>query len=80
MDYVFENIENIYFVMPYIQGGELYTHLKKHKRFAEEVVKFYAIQIILGIGYLHDEGIVHRDLKLVSEGKERELRVFDGFI
>ena len=28
MDFVFQNSENIYFVMPYVQGGELYTHLK----------------------------------------------------
>lgn len=50
--------------MPYVQGGELYRLLKKNKRFPENVVKFYAIQIILGIEYLHNKGIIHRDLKL----------------
>lgn len=75
MDYVFQNIENIYFVMPYVKGGELYTHLTKSKRFPEEVVRFYATQIILGLGYLHNEGIVHRDLKL-----ENILIDEDGYI
>ena len=64
MDFVFQNIDNIYFVMPYVKGGELYAHLKKEKRFPEYAIKFYAVQIILGIGYLHEKGIIHRDMKL----------------
>lgn len=79
MDFVFQNVETIYFVMPYVQGGELYTHLKKNKRFPEEVVKFYAIQIILGLGYLHDKGIIHRDLKLenILIDEEGYLKIID---
>lgn len=75
MDFVFQNPDTIYFVLPYVQGGELYTHLKKNKRFPEEVVKFYTIQIIVGIGYLHGKGIVHRDLKL-----ENILMNEDGYL
>ena len=64
MDFVFQNDLRIYFVMPFVKGGELYLHFAKNKRFPEEAVKFYAIQIILAIGYLHEQGIAHRDLKL----------------
>lgn len=64
MDYVFQNDYRLYFVMPFIRGGELYKHFLKCKRFPEPKVKFYAAQIALAIGYLHKKDILHRDLKL----------------
>ena len=54
----------LYFVMPFIEGGELYKILKNEKKFKEDVVIFYAIQLILAIDYLHNKNIIHRDLKL----------------
>ena len=53
MDYVFQNDMRLYFVMPFVQGGELYQVYQKEKRFNEETVLFYAAQIIEAIGYLH---------------------------
>lgn len=53
MDYLFQNDLRLYFVMPFIRGAELYKVFLKQKRFPEKVVKFYAAQIIIGIGYLH---------------------------
>ena len=50
--------------MPFINGGELYKIFQERKRFSEDIVKFYAAQIIVGIGKLHEKGIMHRDLKL----------------
>ena len=64
MDYVFQNDMRLYFVMPFVRGGELYKHFLKNKRFPEHQVKFYAVQIALAIGYLHNKDIWHRDLKL----------------
>ena len=64
MDFLFQNEMRLYFVMPFIEGGELYKILKNEKKFKEDVVVFYAIQLILAIDYLHNKNIIHRDLKL----------------
>lgn len=64
MDYLFQSDTRLYFVMPFVRGGELYKVFKSKKRLPEPVVKFYAAQIALAIGYLHSKGIMHRDLKL----------------
>lgn len=61
--------------MPFIEGGELYKILKKQKRFKEILVKFYIAQIILALGYVHDKGYIHRDLKL-----ENMLLQSDGYL
>ena len=53
MDYAFQNDLRIYFVMPFVRGAELYKVFLQQKRFKEELVKFYAVQLILGVGYLH---------------------------
>lgn len=64
MEYLFQTSTRLYFVMPFVKGGELYKIFKAHKRLPEPVVKFYALQICMAIGYLHQKGIMHRDLKL----------------
>ena len=53
MEYLFQTQTRLYFVMPFVRGGELYKIFKARKRLSEEVVKFYALQITLAIGYLH---------------------------
>jgi serum/glucocorticoid-regulated kinase 2 len=63
MSYVFQSKDKVYFVMNFIRGGELFTHLNNEKRFPEDKARFYAIQIMLSIGYLHKQDIVYRDIK-----------------
>jgi serum/glucocorticoid-regulated kinase 2 len=63
MSYVFQDDQKVYFVMNFIRGGELFTHLNNEKRFPEDKAKFYAIQIMLSLGYLHKQNIVYRDIK-----------------
>ena len=63
MSYVFQTDQKVYFVMDFIRGGELFTHLSNEKRFSEDKTRFYALQIMLSLGYLHKEGIIYRDIK-----------------
>ena len=39
MDYVFQNSTRIFFLMDFIEGGELFRHLVKVRRFPEEQAK-----------------------------------------
>ena len=43
MDFLFQTETRLYFVMPFVRGGELYKIFTKEKRFPEEVVKFYTM-------------------------------------
>jgi len=59
----FQTDDKLYFVMDFVNGGELFYHLQKDKKFAEDRVRFYIAEITLGLEYLHANGVLYRDLK-----------------
>jgi len=63
LHYSFQTEDKLYFVLDYVNGGELFFHLQKEKRFSEERVRFYAAEILLALEHLHVNGIIYRDLK-----------------
>ena len=66
LNYVFQSPLRLYFVMPLIAGGSLKRVFPKAVRQPEKLAQFYIAQIIIGLGKLHERGIVHRDLKLAN--------------
>lgn len=50
--------------MEYVNGGELFFHLSRERVFSEERTRFYGAEIISALGYLHENNIVYRDLKV----------------
>lgn len=60
---VWENKNDLYLILEYIEGGELFDYLIKRGRLLEFEAISYFKQIIHGIGYLHQFNICHRDLK-----------------
>jgi aurora kinase, other len=59
----FDDAEHIYLILEYMEGGTLFSHLKRHKTLKEEEVKVHISDIARAISYLHQEGIAHRDIK-----------------
>jgi serine/threonine protein kinase len=63
LHYAFQTTDKLYMILDYVNGGELFFHLKKEGKFTESRVKFYASQIALAMSHLHSLDIVYRDLK-----------------
>ncbi|KAK2118567.1 hypothetical protein P7K49_005454 [Saguinus oedipus] len=63
LHFSFRDNSNLYLVMEYVPGGEIFSHLWHVGRFREPHACFYATQIILAFQYLHSLKFVHRDLK-----------------
>jgi len=61
--YSFQSENNLYFIMDFINGGEVFHHLSQEGSFSEDRAKFYAAEILLGLEYLHNSGVIYRDLK-----------------
>jgi len=59
----FKDERFVYLVMECISGGELFTHLRREKKFTDEQAKFYGATIAQCFDYMHSKNIVHRDLK-----------------
>ncbi len=63
LSFFFQSPERLYFVCPFIPGGDLFHKLKTDGFLKEDLVKFYAAQIAIALQHLHDLGIAYRDLK-----------------
>ncbi|KAL4760075.1 cAMP-dependent protein kinase catalytic subunit pkaC [Aspergillus foveolatus] len=58
-----QDARNLYMVMDFVEGGELFSLLRKSQRFPNPVAKFYAAEVTLALEYLHSLNIIYRDLK-----------------
>uniref|UniRef100_A0A671Z3K9 Serine/threonine-protein kinase Sgk1 n=1 Tax=Sparus aurata TaxID=8175 RepID=A0A671Z3K9_SPAAU len=63
LHYSFQTTDKLYFVLDYVNGGELFYHLQRERIFLEPRARFYAAEIASALGYLHSLHIVYRDLK-----------------
>lgn len=61
---VLEDNKNIYIIMEYISGLDLFTYLDSKKNVSIESIKIITYKLAKAIKHIHSYGIVHRDIKL----------------
>ncbi|KAH8114562.1 hypothetical protein DFH11DRAFT_1689039 [Phellopilus nigrolimitatus] len=55
--------EFLYIILEFCENGSLHNICKKFGKFPENLVAVYISQVLEGLMYLHDQGVIHRDIK-----------------
>ncbi|GMM35749.1 hypothetical protein DASC09_030740 [Saccharomycopsis crataegensis] len=63
LKFAFQSPDKLYFVLPYISGGELFHHLQKEGRFSLGRSRLYVCELLSAIEHLHNFDVIYRDLK-----------------
>mmetsp|Transcript_71417 Transcript_71417/g.118681 ORF Transcript_71417/g.118681 Transcript_71417/m.118681 type:complete len:1176 (-) Transcript_71417:366-3893(-) len=76
----FNTKETLYIVMEFVENGSLSQIVKKFGRLNESLVGLYTLQVLEGLNFLHEQGVIHRDIKganiLISTGGKVKLADF----
>ena len=74
---------HLYIVLEYCDGGDLYKYIKKNGKISEMHTKYFFIKIGKGLYFLHQNNLIHRDLKpqniLLTSNSEVKIADF-GFV
>ncbi|CAI4579976.1 CLN_G0032370.mRNA.1.CDS.1 [Saccharomyces cerevisiae] len=63
LKFSFQSPEKLYFVLAFINGGELFYHLQKEGRFDLSRARFYTAELLCALDNLHKLDVIYRDLK-----------------
>ncbi|KAF1849691.1 uncharacterized protein K460DRAFT_2113 [Cucurbitaria berberidis CBS 394.84] len=55
--------ESLYIILEYCENGSLHSICKNFGKFPENLVALYMSQVLHGLLYLHEQGVIHRDIK-----------------
>ncbi|KAH7353216.1 kinase-like domain-containing protein [Plectosphaerella cucumerina] len=63
LKFSFQSPERLYFVLAFVNGGELFHHLQKEQRFDVNRSRFYTAELLCALECLHGFNVIYRDLK-----------------
>ncbi|GFP60047.1 serine/threonine-protein kinase gad8 [Trichoderma asperellum] len=63
LKFSFQSPEKLYFVLAFVNGGELFFHLSKEGRFDINRSRFYTAELLCALECLHGFNVIYRDLK-----------------
>ena len=55
--------ETLYIILEYCENGSLHSICKNFGKFPENLVSLYTAQVLQGLLFLHEQGVIHRDIK-----------------
>ncbi|KEQ71885.1 cell division control protein Cdc15, partial [Aureobasidium namibiae CBS 147.97] len=58
-----KSAESLYIILEYCENGSLHSICKNFGKFPENLVALYMTQVLNGLLYLHEQGVIHRDIK-----------------
>ncbi|KAF2343910.1 Protein kinase domain [Trinorchestia longiramus] len=75
----FYDSQNLYFILEYAGGGELFTDLQKYVRYSEPKAANYIYQAMKAIEHMHEKNVIHRDIKPenILIGSDGKLKITD---
>jgi len=59
----FQDEKRLFLLLEFVNGGELFSYLRKEGRLPDAEAQFYSGEIVLAFAYLHSKHIIYRDLK-----------------
>ena len=58
---------NIFIFMELCTNGNLFDMIVENEKFDEKMARKIFRQLVSGVGYFHDQGVCHRDLKVCEQ-------------